>query len=151
MARAGPTRANSIHGRRGPHVHSGEDGAGRSEGLGPAGKGEEGYSSHPSSLNLPLYRRGSCRAQHLLRELAVSFMPLGHCPPTYPPIMRNTRASSQISRDFLAPRICLRLHFFSLELPMDTCLWRALLVFIGISKTVLDDDGTLVTSLPKAR
>lgn len=124
---------------------------GRNKGLGPAGKGEEDYSLCPSSLNLPLYRRGIWGAQHLLKALAVSFIPLGHRPPTYLPIMRSTRAPSQISRDFLAPRSCLRLHFFPLELPMDTCLWRAPLVFIGISSTVLEDNGTLVATLPKAR
>lgn len=86
---------------------------GRNKGLGPAGKGEEDYSLRPSSLNLPLYRRGIWGAQHLLKALAVSFIPLGHRPPTYLPIMRSTRAPSQISRDFLAPRSCLRLHFFS--------------------------------------
>lgn len=34
---------------------------------------------------------------------------------------------------------------------MDTCPWRAPLVFIGINGTVLEDDGTLVATLSKAR
>lgn len=85
---------------------------GGSEGLGPAGKGEEGYYSHPSSLNLLLYKRGSCRAQHHLKALAGSFILLGHHPPIYPSSKRSTRAPSQISRDFLVPRPRLRLQFF---------------------------------------
>lgn len=74
----------------------------RSKGVGMAGKGKESCSSPPSGLNLPLYGRGGWGAQHLLKALAASFIPLGHHPPAYPPIIRSISAPSQIP-SFLHP------------------------------------------------
>lgn len=41
MARAGPTRANSVHGQQRPRVHSGEDGMAGVRGWGQQGRGRK--------------------------------------------------------------------------------------------------------------